>query len=132
VKAKILIIEDNEQNMYLMTFILECKGYDVLQARDGREGIEAAQKTAPDLILLDIQIPVMDGYAVARELRRCAALSRVPIVAVTSYAMVGDRERTIEAGCNGYIEKPINPDTFAAEIIRFLAPGDAGNGGGTE
>jgi len=56
----------------------------------------------------------------------------VPIVAVTSYAMVGDRERTIEAGCNGYIEKPINPDTFAAEIIRFLAPGDAGNGGGTE
>ncbi|HWL16960.1 MAG TPA: response regulator, partial [Opitutus sp.] len=75
----------------------------------------------PDLILLDIQLPGMDGYAVARALRSIAALARTPIVAVTSYAMVGDREKSLAAGCNGYIEKPINPETFVAEVSRFLA-----------
>ncbi len=120
-KGPILVIEDNEQNLYLTTFILEKNGYQVVQARDGEEGIDLAKRTRPALILLDVQLPMMDGYAVARALRNHADLSGVPIVAVTSYAMVGDRERVLAAGCDGYIEKPINPETFLAEIERFLA-----------
>jgi two-component system, cell cycle response regulator DivK len=119
-KGRILIIEDNEQNLYLATFLLEKSGYEIVQARSGGEGIGLAVQVRPDLILLDIQLPGMDGYAVARALRHEAALKHVPIVAVTSYAMVGDRERTLEAGCNAYIEKPINPETFASEIESCL------------
>jgi len=120
--ANILIIEDNEQNLYLETFILEKYNHVVTAALDGGQGIKLAEETRPDLILLDIQLPVMDGYAVAAELRRKPALMRTPIVAVTSYAMAGDRERILAAGCNGYIEKPINPDTFIAELLVYLAP----------
>ncbi len=119
-KGVILIIEDNEQNRYLTTFILEKNGYQVAQARDGEEGIEMANRILPALILLDVQLPTMDGYSVARALRSNSDLSRVPIVAVTSYAMVGDRERVLAAGCDGYIEKPINPETFITEVERFL------------
>lgn len=117
----VLLIEDNEQNRYLTTFLLERHGYSVVPAPDGMRGIELAGTCAPDIILLDIQLPTMDGYAVAEALRQCPQLNHVPIVAVTSYAMVGDREKTLSAGCNGYIEKPINPDTFVSEIDRFLA-----------
>ena len=117
---KILIIEDNEQNLYLATFILEKNGYEVVQARDGQEGIELAGQVHPALILLDIQLPVLDGYAVARELRKNSSLASVPLVAVTSCAMVGDRERVLAAGCMGYIEKPINPETFISEITQYL------------
>jgi two-component system cell cycle response regulator DivK len=95
-------------------------GFDVVQARDGREGIGLACRVEPALILLDIQLPILDGYTVARELRRNTALADVPIVAVTSYAMIGDRERILAAGCTGYIEKPIDPDTFMSQIERFL------------
>jgi len=119
-KPKILVIEDNEQNMYLVTFILEKRGYQVVQAWDGREGIGLARQGKPALILLDIQLPEMDGYAVARELKSNPAFDDVPIVAVTSYAMVGDRERILAAGCQGYIEKPINPDTFMAQVEQHL------------
>jgi two-component system, cell cycle response regulator DivK len=124
--GKILIIEDNEQNLYLATFLLEKHGFEVVQARSGPEGIELAARNRPDLIVLDIQLPAMDGYAVAQALRRDDGLKAVPIVAVTSYAMVGDRERTLAAGCNAYIEKPINPDTFVGEIqgaLTFRSPG---------
>jgi two-component system cell cycle response regulator DivK len=117
----ILLIEDNEQNRYLATFLLEKRGHTVLSASDGPNGIKQAGCILPQLILLDIQLPSMDGYAVARTLRENPALKTTPIVAVTSYAMPGDREKTIAAGCNGYIEKPINPDTFVAEIERYLA-----------
>ncbi len=116
----ILVIEDNEQNLYLVTFILEKSGYRVISARDGREGIEQACQVKPALILLDIQLPVMDGYAVARELRKKPGLADIPIVAVTSYAMTGDRERALEAGCTGHIEKPINPETFMKDIEQYL------------
>jgi len=116
VKQTVLVIEDNEQNLYLITFILEKHGYPVVQARDGRQGIELATQAQPGLILLDMQLPVMDGYAVAQELRSIPALDSVPIVAVTSYAMAGDREKVMSAGCTGYIEKPINPDTFIAQV----------------
>lgn len=119
-KIKILVIEDNEQNMYLVTFILEKHNYQVLQARKGDDGIQLASEQKPDLILLDIQLPIMDGYAVARELRKRKGLEKVPIVAVTSYAMQGDRERALAAGCTGYIEKPIDPNTFITQIQSFL------------
>jgi CheY-like chemotaxis protein len=127
--ADILIIEDNEHNLYLATFILEKHGHTVAAARDGGEGIHLAAARRPDLILLDIQLPVMDGYAVATELRRNPGLVRTPIVAVTSYAMAGDRERILAAGCNGYLEKPINPDTFAAEVAAYLAGATDGPAG---
>ncbi len=119
-KAKVLVIEDNEQNLYLMTFLLKHHGYEVIQARDGLSGIEIAKQTNPDLILLDIQLPQMDGYAVARRFRSEPAFADVPIVAVTSYAMVGDREKCLEAGCTGYIEKPIDPDKFVPEMEKYL------------
>jgi len=90
-KARILLIEDNDQNRYMATFLLEKHGYEVVPAVDGPTGIELAGRVQPSLILLDIQLPRMDGYAVARELRRNPALRGVPIVAVTSYAMMGDR-----------------------------------------
>lgn len=118
--ATILIIEDNEQNLYLETFILQKNGHEILQARSGEIGIALAAQNAPDLILLDIQLPGMDGYTVAEELRKNERISNIPIIAVTSYAMTGDRERILEAGCTSCIEKPINPDTFHREIIQFL------------
>lgn len=111
-KRPILIIEDNAQNLYMMRFLLEQNGFDVVAAQDGRQGIEMACTSTPLAILLDIQLPRMDGYAVARELRKCESLNDVPIIAVTSYAMMGDREKALEAGATDYIEKPINPDTF--------------------
>lgn len=116
----VLLIEDNEQNRYLTTFLLERHGYTVISAPDGMRGIELASKSTPDIILLDIQLPTMDGYAVAQALRQSERLHQVPIIAVTSYAMIGDREKTLSAGCNGYIEKPINPDTFVSEIEQYL------------
>ena len=128
-KPKILVIEDNEQNIDLVTFILEKHGYQVVQARDGREGIELASRVQPAMILLDIQLPEMDGYAVARELKSNPALDNVPIVAVTSYAMAGDRERILAAGCTGYIEKPINPETFVAEVEQYMLSRPSGGGG---
>jgi two-component system cell cycle response regulator DivK len=120
-KQKILVIEDNDQNLYLISFILEKGGFEVVAASNGPDGIETACREIPDLILLDIQLPRMDGYEVARRLRRIDEVKVVPIIAVTSYAMVGDREKAIEAGCTGYIEKPINPDTFMDEIGKYLS-----------
>lgn len=117
---KILIIEDNEQNLYLASYLLENSGYRVVQARDGRQGIEMANLDPPALILLDIQLPGLDGYAVARELKKNPALSAAPIVAVTSFAMTGDREKALEAGCVGYIEKPIDPETFVVQVSRYF------------
>jgi two-component system cell cycle response regulator DivK len=120
IATTVLIIEDNEQNLYLMRFLLEKHGFVVVSARDGLEGVRAATTMSPAIILLDIQLPVMDGYAVAEELRRHQALEGVPIVAVTSYAMVGDRERALASGATHYIEKPIDPDTFVDRIRRIV------------
>jgi two-component system, cell cycle response regulator DivK len=118
--TKILIIEDNEQNLYMMRFLLEKNGFSIVGAENGRKGIEAALASKPLAILLDIQLPEMDGYAVAKELKKHKELDDVPIIAVTSYAMVGDRENILAAGATGYIEKPINPETFVEEIIEYL------------
>ncbi|MFM9960341.1 MAG: response regulator [Planctomycetaceae bacterium] len=119
-KPKVLVIEDNEQNLYLVTFLLERHGLEIIPARTGPQGLALASHVRPDLILLDIQLPGMDGYEVARQLKLIASLASVPIVAVTSYAMEGDRNKGIAAGCTGYIEKPINPETFLEEIRSFL------------
>jgi two-component system, cell cycle response regulator DivK len=120
VNKTILVIEDNEQNIYLITFILEKNGFKVFQARNGEEGVSMAFLYKPDLILLDIQLPVMDGYTVAREIRKNCLLNLTPIIAVTSYAMPGDRENSLLAGCTGYIEKPIDPETFISQVEAFF------------
>lgn len=120
-KTTALVIEDNEQNLYLMRFLLEGHGFVVTDAASGRLGLEVAARVLPDLILLDIQLPEMDGYAVAQELRKQEALQHTPIIAVTSYAMVGDREKALQCGATDYIEKPINPETFVPQICRHLS-----------
>ena len=119
-KSKTLIIEDNENNMYLISFLLKNSGHEVVQAYDGQAGVELAKTEHPDLILLDIQLPKMNGYEVAQELRKDGSLNDTPIVAITSYAMPGDKEKALAAGCSGYIKKPINPDTFVGEVESYL------------
>ncbi len=119
-KTKILIIEDNEQNMYMLSYLLKSENYEVIQAYNGINGIAAAKNYKPDIILLDIQLPEMDGYTVAIKLRENEELKNTPIIAVTSYAMPGDREKAIESGATGYIEKPINPDIFISQMKSFL------------
>lgn len=117
---KVLIIEDNEQNMYLLTYLLESEGYTVYQAYSGVSGIIAANEQIPDIVLLDIQLPEMDGYAVAGKLRENELLRDTAIIAVTSYAMPGDKEKALESGATGYIEKPINPETFMDQMNSFI------------
>ncbi len=117
---KILAIEDNEANLYLIRFILEENGFEVIEARTGTDGVEKAIKEKPDLILMDIQLPDINGLEVTRRIRASEANSDIPIIAVTSYAMTGDREKSLAAGCTGYIEKPINPETFMTDIEKYL------------
>ena len=118
--AKILVIEDNKDNIELIDFILRAFGYTPLLARSGVEGVRIALEECPDVILLDIRMPGMDGYEVAAALKNEPRLQRTRIVAVTASAMVGDRERIAAAGFHGYIQKPIDPETFVADVERFL------------
>jgi len=117
---RILVVEDNETNMYLIGFILRNGGYEVIEARSGEEGVELAIKEKPDLILMDIQLPGIDGLEATKRIRKSEAGEEIPIIALTSYAMTGDREKALRAGCTGYIEKPINPETFIGEIKKYL------------
>lgn len=119
---KALIIEDNEQNLYMMKYLLENGGFEVATATTGKEGIIAAVEDRPAVILLDIQLPLMDGYTVAAELRKIPAIARIPIIVVTSYAMAGDRERALAAGATDYIEKPIDPATFVSQVSKYCDP----------
>lgn len=119
----ILLIEDNEQNRYLATYLLEHAGFKIVSADSGSQALALVEELTPDTILLDIQLPGMDGYQVARELRARESLKRIPIIAVTSYAMVGDEEKALQAGCTGYLEKPIDPDTFVSRITALIAMG---------
>ena len=119
-KLHVQLIEDNEQNRYLLNFLLTVRGHQVCSAGDGPSGIQMAREIKPDLILLDIQLPGMHGYDVARGLRQCAELAHTAIIAVTSYAMPGDREKALEAGCDSYIEKPINPESFVQDVERVV------------
>ena len=120
-KLKALIIEDNEQNMYMLSFLLEKNNYEVFQAFNGLDGIKTAIENSPDVILLDIQLPGMDGYQIAKELRKKDDLKCIPIVAVTSHAMVGDREKAMASGATGYIEKPIDPDNFIQRMESYFS-----------
>ena len=119
--ARILIIEDNPANLDLMSYLLRAFGHYPLLARDGEGGIVVARNERPDLILCDIQLPKMDGFELARRLRADSALSKIPLLAVTALAMVGDRDKILAAGFDGYVPMPIEPETFVTEVERFLA-----------
>lgn len=120
--GRILIIEDNAGNLDLMTYILTAFGHEVTVAEDGIRGIAAADATKPDLIICDIQLPDMDGFTVARRLRGDQSVASIPLIAVTALAMMGDRERVLAAGFDGYFSKPIDPETFVTQIEAFLGP----------
>jgi CheY-like chemotaxis protein len=118
---KILVIEDNEQNRILMRQILTYHGYDVLEAADGLTGLEMARAHTPALILLDIQMPVMNGFMVIRELRNNPELGKIKVIAVTSFAMKGDREKALQAGFDEYVTKPIDTRKFPELVKQVLS-----------
>ena len=120
--ARILIIEDNPANMQLMAYLLRAFGHDTFEAAEGEAGLKTAQQESPDLILCDLQMPGIDGYEVAQRLRLEPQLRATPLVAVTAYAMAGDREKVLAAGFNGYISKPINSEQFVQQVEIFLPP----------
>lgn len=119
-KKTILIVEDNESNMYLVSFILQKNGYEVIKAWTGEEGVDLALKERPDLIIMDIQLPGIDGLEATRQIRKLEIDGSIPIIALTSFAMPGDKEKALNAGCTGYIEKPIEPATFMSKVEEFL------------
>src|SRR6266853_480247 len=119
-KAKILYIEDNRENRMLVRAILEAEGYTIVDAEDGLAGIEAAIREEPALILLDVNLPAIDGYEVVAVIKSFPAFATTPVIAVTAYAMEGDRQRTLVAGCDGYIQKPIDVDAFPRQVEEFL------------
>ena len=115
-----LVIEDNEDNMVLITRFLEKFGYNVLKAETGKQGIEIALQKRPDFIILDIQLPDIEGTEVLRKIRSTDIGNSIPVIAMTSYAMAGDRERLLAAGCDGYVEKPIDPDRVITQIRQVI------------
>lgn len=117
---QILVVEDNQANMYLIDFILTHAGHQVLKADTGEKAVELALQEKPDLVLMDIQLPGIDGLEATRRIRKSENGQSMTIVALTSYAMTGDKERSLAAGCNGYMEKPINPETFLHDIKEYL------------
>jgi two-component system cell cycle response regulator DivK len=118
--ACVLLVEDNEVNRYLVRFVLEKGGFRVITAGNGREAIELARLHRPDMILMDIQMPVMDGYEATVQLKADAQLQSIPVVALTAFAMPHEREQAIAAGCAGHIEKPIDTRTFNAQVSAFI------------
>lgn len=118
--AKILYIEDNPGNRMLVRRVLMVEDYEVFEAEDGQTGVEIALRENPDLILMDMNLPNVDGYEMTRRMREIPELRTVPIIAMTANVMQGDREKTLRAGCNGYIPKPIDVDELPYQIARFL------------
>ncbi|PJI97463.1 CheY-like chemotaxis protein [Acidovorax sp. 69] len=118
-KARILVIEDDEASRQLVTYLLEAAGHDVLAAENGAIGLAMALAESPDIILCDLQMPVMNGYEVARNLRTNPQWRVVPLVAVTAFSMPGDREKALEVGFNEHLSKPITPETFVRQIEAF-------------
>ena len=117
---RILIIEDNEDNLYMIKFILEQNRFDVITAMTGLEGFEKTLKEKPDLILMDIQLPDMNGLEVTKMIRQSEMRDLIPIIALSSYAMTADKKKALEAGCTAFIEKPIDPETFMDKINKYL------------
>ena len=117
---RILIIEDQEDNRRIMRDLLSASGYELIEATDGEQGLELAEKEVPDLILMDIQLPGLDGYEVTRRIKSKFDLGHIPIIAVTSYALSGDDQKAYAAGCDGYVTKPFSPRQLLAKIREFL------------
>jgi CheY-like chemotaxis protein len=120
VRARILVIEDNPANLELMRYLLQSFGHTVLTAADGEVGVAMVRNERPDLVLCDVQLPKLDGIGVARAVRSDPQLRDVPLIAVTAFAMVGDRDKMLQAGFDGYLPKPITPETFLNDIETFL------------
>ncbi len=118
--TKVLVVEDNPNNMKLITLVLKKHGYETIGAMTGEEGVEKASTEKPDMILMDILLPDIDGLETTRRIRKIESMQKIPIIAITSYAMAGDRDKIIEAGCNGYFEKPINPLTIIGDIEKIV------------
>ncbi len=119
---KVLIVEDNELNMKLFRDLLEAHGYKTLESRDGVEALRVAREERPDLILMDIQLPEVSGLEVAKWIKEDEKLKRIPIIAVTAFAMKGDEEKIREGGCEAYLAKPISLTTFLETVERYLQP----------
>jgi two-component system cell cycle response regulator DivK len=119
-KPKVLLVEDNENNRYLAQFLLEREGMTVKVAVNGKQALDIARQEPPDLVVMDIQMPEMDGYETATRFKSDPTLAHIPLVGVSSFAMPGDRIKAIRVGFAGYIEKPINPETFGGEVRLFL------------
>lgn len=117
---RILVVEDNRDNMTLIVDVLNSLDYGVIQALDGEQGVEMARNEVPDLILMDLSLPRMDGWTATRLIKAEDKLKHIPIIALTAHAMVGDRERAIEAGCNDYISKPINLKELATKLTEYV------------
>ena len=118
--GRILVVEDNQDNMTLVADVLHSLDYEVIQAFDGEQGVRLAAAEHPDLILMDLSLPRMDGWAATRLIKANPELREIPIIAVTAHAMVGDRERALEAGCDDYVAKPINLRELASKLNLFL------------
>jgi CheY-like chemotaxis protein len=119
---RILVVEDNQMNTELVTDLLEAAGFSVFHAPTAEEGIHAAREKQPALILMDVSLPGMDGLCAVRTLKSSAATCQIPVIALTAHAMKGDEETALEAGCNGYLSKPINTRTFVATVTTYLPP----------
>jgi CheY-like chemotaxis protein len=120
---RILYVEDNEDNVYMLRHRLERKSIEVIIASDGEQGIAAAERECPDLILMDLSLPVIDGWEAARRLKRAPATQAIPIIALSAHAMTGDRERALAAGCDDYDTKPVDLGSLMAKIEALLPPG---------
>jgi two-component system cell cycle response regulator len=118
--ARILVIEDNPTNLELMSYLLKAFGHEVLTAMDGDEGLQSVRRTSPDLVICDVQLPRVGGFEVAVQLKANPALRSIPLIAVTALAMVGDRDKLLAGGFDGYISKPIDPEKFVPEVEKFL------------
>ncbi len=117
---RILVVEDNPDNRVLITDILTSLDYDVIIAEDGEEGVRKTNAERPDLILMDLSLPQMDGWTAARHIKGTPELNHIPIVALTAHAMVGDREKALEAGCDDYVSKPIDLRELASKLALYL------------
>ncbi|MCF7858493.1 MAG: response regulator [Candidatus Cloacimonetes bacterium] len=117
---RILVIEDDEANMYLNRFILEKHGFQVIVAQDGLSGVKLALQEQPDLVIMDVQLPDINGFDATRKIRQDKKGRDLKIIALTSYAMAGDREKALNAGCTGYMEKSIKPELFIKELEKYL------------
>jgi two-component system cell cycle response regulator DivK len=120
-KATILYVEDNPENRMLIRRILQAEGFNMIEASNAKQALETIHQELPDLILMDINLPEMDGYTLTARLKAMPQLKNVPIIALTANVMRGDRERTLEAGCDGYIQKPVDVDLIPQQITQFLA-----------